>query len=236
MHKTELHPDAIALIHAKRGGKLHVHETIDPRRTALVVVDMQVAFLKPGLPSEVPIAREIVPNINRLAGAFRKVGGTVAWVYNTFGDEIFEDWSSFLGGTYAPDLARRVVEQLQPGSEGHPLWPELDVHDEDWRVEKNRFSAFLPGASDIEGRLRDAGIDTVVITGTLTNVCCESCARDAMMRNFQVIMVTDGNATYTDAIHNASLTSLSINFADLMSTDEVIGALSKPASGAKAAE
>jgi ureidoacrylate peracid hydrolase len=63
------------------------------------------------------------------------------------------------------------------------------------------------------------------MTGTLTNVCCESSARDAMMRNFPVIMVPDGNATYNDVLHNARLSSLSITFADLMTTDEVIKAL-----------
>ena len=68
----------------------------------------------------------------------------------------------------------------------------------------------------------------MAITGTLTNVCCESSARDALMRNFKVIMVPDGNATYNDVLHNASLTSLSIAFADLMTADEVIKALVQP--------
>jgi len=80
MHQTEIHPDAVEFIKKKRGGKLHVHDRFDPARTALVVIDMQIAFLKPGLPSEVPVAREIVPNINRLAQAFRAGGGTVVWV------------------------------------------------------------------------------------------------------------------------------------------------------------
>ncbi|PON16648.1 cysteine hydrolase [Candidatus Entotheonella serta] len=227
MHQTELHPDIVDISKQKRGGKLHVHDTLDPTRTALVVVDMQVAFLKPGLPSAVPMAREIVPTINRLARAFRACGGTVVWVYNTFTESIFEQWSSFLGGTYAPEIARAVAGQLMEGAEGHPIWPEMEVHDEDVRVAKNRFSAFLPGASDIEEQLHRRGIDTVAITGTLTNVCCESSARDAMMRNFHVIMLPDGNATYNDVLHNASLTTLSIAFADLMTSDEVIQALGR---------
>ena len=234
MHQTEIHPDAVEFIKKKRGGKLHVHDRLDPARTALVVIDMQIAFLKPGLPSEVPVAREIVPNINRLAQAFRAGGGAVVWVYNTFTESIFDDWSSFLGGTYAPETARAVAEQLMEGAEGHPLWPELDVNDDDLQVAKNRFSAFLPGSSDIEAQLRRRGIDTVAITGTLTNVCCESSARDAMMRNFHVIMLSDGNATYTDAIHNASLTSMSVTFADIMTTDEVIAALGVAAAHATA--
>ncbi|WP_089941572.1 isochorismatase family protein [Candidatus Entotheonella palauensis] len=225
MHQTNIHSDILEIIKQKRGGKLHVHDTLDPARTALVVVDMQVAFLKPGLPSEVPMAREIVPTINRLARAFRAAGGTVVWVYNTFTEAIFEQWSSFLGGTYAPEVARAVAGQLMEGAEGHPIWPEMDVRDEDVRVAKNRFSAFLPGASDIEEQLHRRGIDTVAITGTLTNVCCESSARDAMMRNFHVIMLPDGNATYNDVLHNASLTTLSITFADLMTSGEVITAL-----------
>lgn len=225
MHETVLHPDAVRLIRARRGGRLHVRETLDPAHTALVVVDMQTAFLKPGLPSEVPAAREIVPNINRLAAAFRAAGGSVVWVYNTFDENIFTEWSSFLGGTVSPETAQSIARQLMEGAEGHPLWPDMDVGDGDLRAVKRRFSAFIQGSSDIEAQLRAKGIDTLAITGTLTNVCCEATARDAMMRNFHVIMVSDGNATYTDAIHNASLTSMSINFADIMTTDEVIGAL-----------
>jgi ureidoacrylate peracid hydrolase len=146
MHQTDIHPDIIDLIKQKRGGKLHVHDALEPARTALVVVDMQTAFLKPGLPSEVPMAREIAPTINRLARAFRASGGVVVWVYNTFTEAIFEEWSAFLGGTYAPETARAVAAQLMEGADGHPMWPEMDVRDEDVRVAKNRFSAFLPGA------------------------------------------------------------------------------------------
>lgn len=234
MHKTEIHPDAVRLIMARRGGRLHVHDTLDPARTALVVVDMQTAFLKPGLPSEVPAAREIVPNINRLAAAFRAAGGSVVWVTTTFDENIFTEWSSFLGGTVSPEMAKRIARQLMEGAEGHPLWPDMAAENGDMRSVKRRFSAFIQGSSDIEAQLHARGIDTLAITGTLTNVCCEATARDAMMRNFHVIMVADGNATYTDAIHNASLTSMSISFADIMTTDEVIGALSGvPAQAAK---
>jgi len=234
-HKTELHPDVIERI-MKRRGKMHVHDTIDPKRTALVSVDMQVAFLAPGAPSEVPMARDIVSNINKLATALRAAGGTVVWVYSTFTDKIFEDWSSFFGGTYGGPHARRVAENLYEGAEGHKHWPAIHTAPSDLWVEKNRFSAFLPGASDIEAQLKARGIDTVIIVGTLTNVCCESSARDAMMRNFSVIMVGDANATYTDAIHNASLTSLAITFCDVMSSDEVVARLGAKTGAARAAE
>lgn len=231
MHKTELHPEVIELL-LQRRGRLHFHETIDPARTALVVVDMQKAFVQSGKPSEVSHAQDIVPNINRLAAALRDAGGTVAWIITTFPETIADDWSSFIGGTYDKVHASRVAEQLYEGADGHALWPEMDRRDGDLTVAKNRFSAFLPGASDLAEILRARGVESVIITGTLTNVCCESSARDAMMRNFNVIMAGDGNATYSDVIHNASLNSMAITFADIMSTDEIIARLAPAASAA----
>ena len=67
--------------------------------------------------------------------------------------------------------------------------------------------------------LRGRGIDTLLVTGTVTSVCCESTARDAMMLNFKTIMVTDGNAAMTDEEHNAALTDFYLTFGDVMSTD-----------------
>jgi len=73
--------------------------------------------------------------------------------------------------------------------------------------------------------LEARGIETLIITGTLTNVCCESTARDAMQRNYQVIFVADGNAALSDAEHNATLCSMAAVFADVMTTAEVLGIL-----------
>ena len=80
----------------------------------------------------------------------------------------------------------------------------------------------MPGSSDIEDRLRERGIDTVIIVGTLTNVCCECSARDAMMRNFKVIFVADANATRTDEEHNATLGMMAQIFGDVRFTDETV--------------
>lgn len=221
MHKTELYPEVVEEILKKRG-KLHVFDEIDPAKTALVVVDMQAAFVQGGKPSEVSHAKDIVPNINRLADGLRTAGGTVVWIISTFDDKIATEWSAFIGGTYKRELADRVVAQLKEGADGHRLWPDMDRRPGDMTVTKNRFSAFLPGASDLAEQLWDRGIENVIITGTLTNVCCESSARDAMMRNFNVIMASDGNATYSDVLHNASLNSLAITFADILTTDEIL--------------
>ena len=108
------------------------------------------------------------------------------------------------------------------GSYGHSLWPDLEVLPEDIKVKKNRFGAFVPGSSDLHSLLQARNIDTLIITGTATNVCCESTARDAMMMNYKVIFVSDGTATYNDEEHNASLGIMLAMFADVMSTDEVV--------------
>ena len=104
-------------------------------------------------------------------------------------------------------------------------------------VEKDRFSAFIQGSSNLAEVLAARGLDTLLITGTVTNVCCESTARDAMMLNFRTIMVTDGNAAVTDEDHNASLASFYLKFGDIMSTDKLIGLLERNAQrGLAAAE
>mgnify|MGYP001002317128 CR=1 FL=1 len=96
-------------------------------------------------------------------------------------------------------------------------------------IAKTRFSAFLPGTCELPNVLRARGIDTVVITGTLTNVCCESSARDAMMSGFRVIMVADANATRTDAEHMASLVAIHQVFGDVRTTADVTALLAEAA-------
>ena len=209
----------------RRKGRVHSLDGLDPARTALVVIDMQNVFLAEGAPVEVPIAREIVPNVNRLADAVRRSGGIVAWVLMTHGPEDRKTWSNFYGNLAASGRDDEIYDWLTEGSDGQRLWPEMDARDGDWTILKNRYSAFLPGSSDIAERLESAGIDTVLITGTLTNVCCESSARDAMMRNFKVLMVSDGNAAKTDEEHVATLANMLQIFGDVRGTDEVVAML-----------
>jgi ureidoacrylate peracid hydrolase len=99
------------------------------------------------------------------------------------------------------------------------------VRSSDLIIDKTRFSAFLPGASTIDAVLRARGIDTVVIAGTLSNVCCESSARDAMMLNYRLVFVSDANAALTDAEHNATLNNMVSVFGDVRGTDEVLALL-----------
>jgi ureidoacrylate peracid hydrolase len=220
----------------ERRGRPHVYDDLDPRKSALVVVDMQNAFMLPGVAHALcPMAQEIVPNINRLAEAVRETGGTVFWIKTTFTQEALRSWSTYFEMT-TPDRVAKRIEALTADSEGHRLWSGLDVRPQDPILEKNRFSAFIQGSSDLDVRLRERGIDTIMVTGTVTSVCCESTARDAMMLNFRTIMVTDGNAAVTDEDHAASMIAFYLTFGDIMSTDMMIGCLERNAGERAAAE
>jgi ureidoacrylate peracid hydrolase len=224
MHAIAIPDHAIAAA-LKRRGKLHLYDTLLGPATALVVIDLQNAFMLPGMPAEVPLAREIVPNVNRLAAGIRSTGGTVAWVKMTIQDET-RSWSHWFDYFMSPERKAAMLEALSRGEPGHQLHAGLDVKPSDLTVEKTRYSAFIQGSSDLDKILRGRGIDTVVVAGTLTNVCSESTARDAMMLNYKTVFVSDANATLTDAEHNATLGSILQVFGDVMTTDEVLARLS----------
>jgi len=219
----------------RRRGTFRALDHADPRKTALVVVDLQNAFMMPGVAHALcEMAPSIVPNVNRLAEALRASGGTVAWVRTTATPACLTEWSQYYEHL-TPAQRHKRVEALADGSPGHQFWPELDIRREDMVVTKLRYSAFIQGASDLEAQLRARGIDTVLITGTVTNVCCESTARDAMMRNFRTIMISDGNAANTDQDHANSLAAFYLTFGDVETTDAAIEAL-RAAAPAVAAE
>ncbi|MEA2991046.1 MAG: ureidoacrylate peracid hydrolase [Alphaproteobacteria bacterium] len=234
MHKTVIPQSVVDRVIARRGRE-HVYDDLDPRKTALVVVDMQNAFMLEGVAHTLcPMAQEIVPSVNRLAQAVRDTGGTVVWIKTTFTDESLKSWSTFYEIS-RPERNRKRAEALAEGSPGHALWHALEVKPGDLTVEKNRFSAFIQGSSNLEQVLRERGLDTLLITGTVTGVCCESTARDAMMLNFKTVMVSDGNAAMCDDDHNASLIGFYLTFGDVMSSDTLIACLKRNAQKSLAA-
>src|SRR5262245_10240993 len=146
MHQASIPQSVIDRVVAKRGRAL-CFEDMDPRRTALVVIDMQNAFMLPGVAHALcPMAEKIVPNINRLATAVRSAGGGVAWIKATFNDGALRDWSTYFE-MVTPQQARRRIAALTSDSRGHELWSALEVKASDIIVEKNRFSAFIQGSS-----------------------------------------------------------------------------------------
>jgi ureidoacrylate peracid hydrolase len=183
---------------------------------------MQNAFMLPGVAHALcPRAVDIVPNVNRLATLTRQTGGTVAWIRMCLDDAAIHEWRPLVEMS-PPEQTMRRRSALAPGSPGHQLWEGLDVHSGDLVFDKTRYSAFQAGSCALPALLRERMIDTVLITGTITNVCCDASARDAMQQNFRAVMITDANAALTDDEHNWAILNFRNAFGDAMSSDEAI--------------
>ena len=224
MHKIDIPAEIVARAMRARG-RDHIFERIDPARTAHVVVDLQNGFMAEGAPVEVPTAREIVPNVNRICAALRDSGGTNVFLRYTYDPAEPQPWTTRYGEYLSAERSAAHKTTFPRGAEPWQLWPLLEVRPADLIVDKTRFSAFVPGTCALNDMLEARGIDTLIVTGTLTNVCCESTARDAMQRNYRVIFVADGNAALTDSEHNATLSNMVTLFADVMTTPEVLSVL-----------
>jgi ureidoacrylate peracid hydrolase len=234
MHKIAI-PQSVVDSVIRSRGREHIYDDLDPVKTALLVVDMQNGFMMEGVAHS--LCREavnIVPNINCTAEALRRNGGTVVWIQNAVLPETLESWSIRVAMD-GPERTAARMQSMSPGTVGHSLWAGLETKPGDLYVQKTRFSAFIQGSSDLEAQLRERGVDTVAIAGTVTNICCESTARDAMMRNFRTIMITDANAAMTDDMHNASLCAFYVRFGDIMSTSHLIAVLNTNAAVGAAA-
>ena len=218
-HRVSIRKPIVERVLARRG-KLHLFESLDPRRTALLVIDMQNAFVAPGAPVEVPAARDIVPAINRLAAELRRRGVPVVWVLHENAKD-GSDWDGFFGA-FVSDRAK-AAGALTRGSPMQTLWRELYVDRGDLRVAKTRYSAFIK--NDFQKTLQQRGIDTLLIAGTKTNVCCECTARDAMMLDYKVVMLSDCTAALSDDEHRATLENMIQQFGDVLTADQALALL-----------
>lgn len=218
-----------------RRGRLHAYDAYDSAGTALLVVDMQNFFMRDGELMCAPAARDIVPNVNHLARSVRESGGLVVWLVMEASEESRDAWENF-HELFHPEARSRRFASLGAKGEGYKLWPAMEIAPSDKTVVKRRYSAFIQGSSDIEQVLRRAGIRTVLVAGVATNVCCESTARDCMMRGFRTIMVSDANAAFTEAEHEGALRNFITYYGDVQSTEEVMARLAVRAPAAAAAE
>lgn len=219
------YPQALVDRILERRGRFRIYEHLEPRRTALLVVDLQVHFMQPGSPSEMPSAREVVPAVNRLAGALRARGGHVVWVISTYGPDPADRWPNLFDRVLGEEAGRSFREGLTRGSPGHALWPELDVRAGDPVIDKNRFGGFVGSAGRLEAVLRGLGVDTVLICGTVTNVCCETTAREAAAFNFKTVMIADANGGRSDEEDLQTYSVCIASYGDVMLTDEAIARL-----------
>ncbi|MGB7100095.1 MAG: cysteine hydrolase [Xanthobacteraceae bacterium] len=223
MHKVNVRQEIIDRVLARRG-RYHWFEELDPQRTALVIIDMQELFCAPGAPAEVAGSRDIVEPINKLTEELRKIGVPVIWVLHansqTGGRS---DWELFFNYIVADDVREKTMQSLAPGRQ--QVWSGLTVDSADTKVIKNRYSALIAGSSGLERLLRSLDIDTVLVAGTKTNICCEATARDAMMLDFKVVMVSDCCAALSDDEHRSALENMIQQFGDVMTGDEVLDRL-----------
>ncbi|NKF22605.1 cysteine hydrolase [Solimonas marina] len=206
-----------------RRGTLAVYDRIVPQRTALLALDMQNVWLRPGAPFHTPNTIDTLVPINRLARALRAKGGTVCWFQQTTGAPgTPEYWAQYFDNFVGDQYRGEAVAALTPGNALHALHDALDRAPQDLVLPKYRFSAFIRNPSDPERMLRERGIDTVIVAGTATNIGCESTVRDAMMLDFNTFMPHDATiAPYYDG-HLAGMRSVMQAFADVRGVDEIV--------------
>lgn len=227
MHNVSIRQEIVDRVVARRG-RVHWFDSLDPAKTAVVVIDMQNTFCAPGGPAEVPTSRGITANIDRLNHAARARGMPVIWVLhaNTHWQGR-SDWELFFNNVVADEVKARTIESLAANRQD--VWSELHTEAHDLIVMKNRYSALIQGSSTLERQLRNLGIDTLLIAGTKTNVCCEATGRDAMMLDFRTVIVSDACAALSDDEHRATLETFIQQFGDVLTVDEVVERLDRKA-------
>ncbi len=201
----------------KKRGRLRIFDRFEPRESALVVVDMQDFYVR-----DVPSAVAIIANINRLARAFRERGCRVAWVNMVAGEGGRSLWPLYHDYFFTPENAARHRDNLTKGNPGQLLHADLEALPEDIHAEKQRFSGFIEKYSTLPGLLEAAGIRNVAIVGMLTNFCCETSARDAMMLDYHVAMVSDANAARFEDDHKVGFQTVFQSFGDVVTVDEML--------------
>ncbi len=191
---------------------------VDPLRTALLVIDMQNDFVRPGAPMEVPMARRFLPNMQRILRACRSHGVPVIFTQHILYDHVNV---SPLELRIQPHLQRAGIRY---GTEGVDIVSELQPLAEEFVVPKHRYDAFYN--TQLETLIRTARgpgqVDTVIITGTVTSICCESTARSAYMRDLKVVFVSDANGGFDEASQQATLETIRRAFGRVTDTDTVV--------------
>jgi nicotinamidase-related amidase len=195
-----------------RRGRLHAFESLTPETTALVVIDLDEASVQADEASQ-----RMSATVNTLAAAVRGAGGLVAWVLSRM-HSMPKHFRAILGEA----LALKYFNDGHDGGGGTRLSAGLHAMAEDVRATKAGASAFFPGKCDLKPQLDARGIDTVLIAGTVTNICCESSARDAAELEYKVILVSDALSGHAHGLHEATLATFYRIFGDVRPSAEII--------------
>jgi ureidoacrylate peracid hydrolase len=205
-------PEKIVNKVVARRGRLHAFETIDPKTTALVVIDLDVATVRRD-----DTCHRMISTVNTVARAVRGSGGAVAWVLSSM-KAMPRHFAAILG----VELATKYFNDGHAEGPGTKLCQDLQSEDTDIFAVKSGASAFFPGKCNLKEQLDARGIDTVLIAGTVTNICCESSARDAAELEYKVIMISDALSGHAHGLHEASLATFYRIFGDVRPSDEII--------------
>ncbi len=220
-------PEILVQQSTYRRNGLAVFEPPALARTALLVTNLQNAWLAPGAPFRIHSDRgadqALVDDINAVARRVRAGGGQVVWLRTTVGEAGTPAyWSTYYDHFIEPVKRAVAVAALTPGDERHALHPRVDRQAGDWVLDKTRFTPFVRASFDLEQMLRDRGVDSVLVAGTATNVCCEATVRDAMARDFRTYMPHDLVAAPTEDGHLAGLRNVMQALADVRSSAELL--------------
>jgi nicotinamidase-related amidase len=205
----------------------HPKFEIAPGKAAMLVIDVQNDFVAPGAPYESGPTRDSVDHLNELSAMCREHGIPVIFTAHHHRAD-----GSDLGAVKHLHPLTATGAALKEGTGGVELYPKLDVQESDYVVVKRRYSGFYQ--TDLELLLRNLGVDTLIIAGVATNVCCESTARDAYFRDFKVVFLTDGTGTFdhpdvgwgafpADDVQAHTLTNIAMFFGDVASIEDVKG-------------
>jgi len=176
-----------------------------PSKCALLVIDMQRYFQS--------IASPIIGNVLSIIEACRSRNMRI--IFTRHGHEdISED-----GGM----LAEWWGDYIPYGSKEWELLKALQPKDNEAILDKKRYNAFH--GTGLDESLNQIGIEELIITGVLTNCCCETTARDAFVRDYRVFFAGDATATVNEDLHLATLKNLAFGFAHILSTEQVCGRL-----------
>lgn len=211
-------PEAAELAHIA-----DIAGTIDPARTALVIVDVQVDFAAShGLLGRAGVdmapSEPVIDRIETMIAAARAAGATVAFmrvVTRPETDSIaLTTWMERRGRPGEGAICRADGE----GADYYRVRPEPG----DVEIQKLKYSSFH--GTDLDAQLRGRGIDTLVIAGITTDCCVDSTARDAFHRDYHVFVVSDACTAYNDTLHHGALYSMSEHCVLLVTSDAVVRA------------
>jgi isochorismate hydrolase len=178
---------------------------VEPKHAALLVIDMQNFFRR--------MARPILKNLLPVIDACRQKDVPIVFTQHGHTNPPAD------GGV----LAQWWGEVILHGTTDWKFLPEIEIESKDKILPKKRYSAFYE--TDLGSFLESKGIRDLVISGVMTNLCCETTARDAFMRDYRVFFLIDGTATGNAEHHLATLKNLGFGFAYLVTCEELIGML-----------